>query len=143
MEASPASPLNGCPCPHVSISNSSRSRGENDNVLYHVRRAKARFSSGCKSRPATFVPAGSNRSSCGGNETAEASGVEGHESDLVSMQANANRSPLRVCFRIKQNSCCPALSPLTLPSVTRSHFRFQHQRQWARKSSSPRTPPPL
>src|SRR5271157_266144 len=87
MEASPASPLNGCPCPHVSISNSSRSRGENDNVLYHVRRAKARFSSGCKSRPATFVPAGSNRSSCGGNETAEASGVEGHESDLVSMQA--------------------------------------------------------
>ena len=58
-----------------------------DNVLYHVRRAKARFSSGCKSRPATFVPAGSNRSSCGGNETAEASGVEGHESDLVSMQA--------------------------------------------------------
>ena len=59
----------------------------NDNDLYHVRRAKARFSSGCKSRPATFVPAGSNRSSCGGNETAEASGVEGHESDLVSMQA--------------------------------------------------------
>ena len=59
----------------------------NDDVLYHVRRAKARFSSGCKSRPAAFVPAGSNRSSCGGNETAEASGVEGHESDLVSMQA--------------------------------------------------------
>src|SRR5208283_1648402 len=59
----------------------------NDNVLYHVRRAKARFSRGCKSRPATFVPAGSNRSSCGGNETSDASGVEGHESDLVSMQA--------------------------------------------------------
>jgi hypothetical protein len=56
-------------------------------VLYHVRRAKARFSSGCKSRPATFVPAGNNRSSRGGDETAEASGVEGHESDLVSMQA--------------------------------------------------------
>ena len=56
-----------------------------DSVHYRVRRAKARFSSGCKSRPATFVPAGSNRSSCGGNETAEASGVEGHESDLVSM----------------------------------------------------------
>src|SRR5271165_4512126 len=58
-----------------------------DSVLYHVRRAKARFSSGCKSRPATFVPAGSNRSSGRGNEVAEAFGVEGHESDLVSMQA--------------------------------------------------------
>ena len=30
----------------------------NDDVLYHVRRAKARFSSRCKSRSATFVPAG-------------------------------------------------------------------------------------
>jgi hypothetical protein len=28
-------------------------------VLYRVRRAKARFSRGCKSRPATFAPAGS------------------------------------------------------------------------------------
>ena len=62
----------------------------NDNVLYHVRRAKARFSSGCKSRPAAFVPAGSNRSSCGGNETAEASGVEGHESDLASTGRNVS-----------------------------------------------------
>jgi hypothetical protein len=52
-----------------------------------VRRAKARSFSGCNSRPATFVLAGSNRSSRGGNETAEASGVEGHESDLASMQA--------------------------------------------------------
>ena len=47
-------------------------------VLKFVRRAKARFSSGCKSRPATFAPAGSNRSSRGGNEAAGASGVEGH-----------------------------------------------------------------
>ena len=38
-----------------------------------VRRAKAALSSGCKSRPAT-APAGSNRSSHGGNEVAEAFG---------------------------------------------------------------------
>ena len=49
-----------------------------DKVGYFVRRAKARFSSGCESRPAAFAPAGSNRSSRGGNEAAEASGVEGH-----------------------------------------------------------------
>jgi hypothetical protein len=38
-----------------------------------VRRAKAALSSGCKSHPAT-APAGSNRSSHGGNKVAEASG---------------------------------------------------------------------
>ena len=43
-----------------------------------VRRDKAAFFSGCKSHPATVAPAGSNRSSHGGNEVAEASGVEGH-----------------------------------------------------------------
>ena len=43
-----------------------------------VRRGKAAFFSGCKSHPATIAPAGSNRSSHGGNEVAEASGVEGH-----------------------------------------------------------------
>ncbi len=43
-----------------------------------VRRAKVAFFSGCKSHPATIAPAGSNRSSHGGNEVAEASGVEGH-----------------------------------------------------------------
>jgi len=52
-----------------------------------VRRAKALSFSGCKSRPATFAPAGSNRSSRGGDETAEASGVEGPARDLASMQA--------------------------------------------------------
>ena len=36
-----------------------------------VRRAEAALSSGCKPHPAT-VPAGSNRSSHGGNEMAEA-----------------------------------------------------------------------
>ena len=39
-----------------------------------VRRDKAALSSGCKSHPAT-APAGSNRSSYGGNEVAEAFGV--------------------------------------------------------------------
>jgi hypothetical protein len=38
-----------------------------------VRRAKAALSSGCNSHPAT-APAGSNRSSYGGNEMAEAFG---------------------------------------------------------------------
>ena len=38
-----------------------------------VRRDKAALSSGCKSHPAT-APAGSNRSSYGGNEVAEAFG---------------------------------------------------------------------
>ena len=52
-----------------------------------MRRAKARSFSGCESRPATLVPAGSNRSSREGNDAAEASGVEGHSSDLASMQA--------------------------------------------------------
>ena len=39
-----------------------------------VRREKAALSSGCKSHPAT-APAGSNRSSHGGNEVAEAFGM--------------------------------------------------------------------
>src|SRR5580693_3574563 len=42
-----------------------------------VRRAKAALSSGCKSHPAN-APAGSNRSSHGGDEMAEAFGVAGH-----------------------------------------------------------------
>ncbi len=42
-----------------------------------VRRAKAAFFSGCKSHPA-IAPAGSNRSSHGGDEMAETSGIEGH-----------------------------------------------------------------
>ena len=43
-----------------------------------VRREKAALSSGCKPHPAT-APAGSNRSSHGGNEMAEAFGIAGHE----------------------------------------------------------------
>lgn len=51
-----------------------------------VRRAKALSFSGCESHPATFAPAGSNRSSRGGNEAAEASGVESSARNLASMQ---------------------------------------------------------
>lgn len=44
-----------------------------------VRRAKARSSSGCESRPAKVAPAGSNRSSRPGSEAAgKHSGAEGH-----------------------------------------------------------------
>src|ERR1035438_10134112 len=64
-----------------------RRKSESDNVRFLARRAKARSFSGCKSRPATFVPAGSNRSGRRGNEVTGASGVEGHLSDLASMQA--------------------------------------------------------
>jgi hypothetical protein len=53
----------------------------------NVRRAKALSFSGCESRPATFAPAGSNWSSRGGNEAAEASGVEGSVRNLANMQA--------------------------------------------------------
>ena len=56
-------------------------------LFFDVRRAKARFPSGRQTHPATFTPAGSNRSSRGGNETAEASGVEGHFGDSASMRA--------------------------------------------------------
>jgi len=55
--------------------------------MFVVRRAKALSFSGCESRPVTFAPAGSNRSSRGGNEAAEASGEEGPLRDLASMQA--------------------------------------------------------
>ena len=54
-----------------------------------MRRGKARFPSGGQSHPAAFVPAGSNRSGCGGDEATEAFGVEGHVGDLVSTQIAA------------------------------------------------------
>ena len=52
-------------------------------VLENVRHGKAAFFSGCKPHPATIAPAGSNRSSHGGNEVAEAFGIACHE--LVSL----------------------------------------------------------
>ena len=56
-------------------------------LLGVVRRGKALSSSGCESRPATFAPAGSNRSNRGGNEAVEAFGVEGPSRDLAIVQA--------------------------------------------------------
>jgi hypothetical protein len=52
-----------------------------------VRRGKARSPSGRQTHPATFAPAGSNRSSRGGDETAEAFDGKGHVGDSASPQA--------------------------------------------------------
>ena len=53
-----------------------------------VRREKALVLSGREIPPGSwFVPPGSNRSSGGGNEAAEAFGVEGRIGDSASMQA--------------------------------------------------------
>ena len=57
----------------------SRSTRVSNTVWCPVRRAKASVFSGCESRLATIAPASSNRSSRGGNEAAEASGVEGRK----------------------------------------------------------------
>ena len=56
-----------------------------------VRRAKAAFFSGCKSGPAIIAPAGSNRSSHGGDEMAEAFGIACHE--LVSLDFRSGSQP--------------------------------------------------
>jgi hypothetical protein len=57
------------------------------NPHYSVRRGKAAIFSGCEAHPATVAPAGSNRSSGGGNEAVEAFGVEGRLGDLAKVQA--------------------------------------------------------
>jgi len=63
---------------------------------------RRRFSSGCKSHPA-IAPAGSNRSSHGGDEMAEAFGIACHE--LVSLDFRRGSQPEvsdgheNVCFR--------------------------------------------
>ena len=54
---------------------------------YLVRLKEGAVSSWVRAHPATVAPAGSNRSSRGGDEAAEAFGVEGHVSDLTSTQA--------------------------------------------------------
>ncbi len=56
-----------------------------------VRRGKAAFFSGCKSHPATVAPAGSNRSSHGGDEMAEAFGMACHK--LVSLDFRCGSQP--------------------------------------------------
>ena len=50
-----------------------------------VRRAKALIRSGVNPPGNWFAPPGSNQSSSGGNETAEASGAEGRVGDLASL----------------------------------------------------------
>jgi hypothetical protein len=63
---------------------------------HSVRRGKARSPSGRQTHPATFAPAGSNRSSRGDNETAEAFDVKGHVGDSASPQAaTCSESPSR------------------------------------------------
>ncbi len=54
---------------------------------YLVRLKEGAVSKWVRAHPATVAPAGSNRSSRGGDEAAEAFGVEGHVSDLASTQA--------------------------------------------------------
>src|SRR5215831_10645513 len=58
-----------------------------DRTNLSVRRGKARSPSGRQTHPATFAPAGSNRSSRGGNESAEAFDGKGHVGDPASPQA--------------------------------------------------------
>ena len=58
------------------------------NAVTGVRREKALVLSGREIPPGSwFVPRGSNRSSSGGNEAAEAFGAEGRIGDSASMQA--------------------------------------------------------
>ena len=70
-----------------------------------VRRDKAALSSGCKSHPAS-APAGSNRSSYGGDEVAEASDSVSRIGDIASVQAatrvNAEQA-LYEAFSVKLN----------------------------------------
>jgi hypothetical protein len=67
-----------------------------------VRRDKATLSSGCKTHPAT-APAGSNRSSYGGDEIAEAFGMRVTNGDSASVQAvtrvNAEQASKRTMRR--------------------------------------------
>jgi len=52
-----------------------------------ISREKALVHSGVNPPGNWFAPPGSNQSSSGGNETAEASGAEGRYGDLASVQA--------------------------------------------------------
>ena len=54
---------------------------------FFVRLKEGVVSEWARAHPATVAPAGSNRSSRGGDEAAEAFGVEGPERDLANMQA--------------------------------------------------------
>jgi hypothetical protein len=67
----------GC-LPHVPLPHKRDSR---------VRRERRWSTAGVNPPGNWFAPPGSNQSSSGGNETAEASGVEGRKGDLASVQA--------------------------------------------------------
>src|SRR6516164_11853351 len=54
---------------------------------YRVRRERRWSTAGVNPPGNWFAPPGSNQSSSGGNETAEASGAEGREGDSASIQA--------------------------------------------------------
>jgi hypothetical protein len=82
-----------------------------------VRRAKAALSSGCKAHPAN-APAGSNRSSQGGDELAEAFGMRvTNYGDSASVRAvtrvNAEQSSKRTMHRPTRS---PLRGRLTLPA---------------------------
>jgi hypothetical protein len=53
-----------------------------------------------QSHPAAFVPAGSNRSGCGGDEATEAFDVEGHVGDLASTQTAAEGNAVQASKRL-------------------------------------------
>jgi hypothetical protein len=96
----------------------------NPNTPFSVRRAKARSSSGCESHPATVAPAGSNRSSRGGDEAAEAFGVKDPLRGLASMQAvtrvnaeQASKSAMRKPTRSRIRGRLPSMGKRAIPGT--------------------------
>ena len=110
---------------------------------FGVRRAKAALSSGCEAHPAT-APAGSNRSSHGGNEAVEAFGDQRvtKYGDVASVQAvtrvNAEqaskrtmRRPTRLPFRgrlIRLGEVSKAIRPAAAPGYWRQHVHKESVR---------------
>src|SRR6267378_166925 len=84
--------------PHLHLSHSSYQRSATSREASAAGRLRPNAETGCAVKgggpqrelnpPGNwFAPPGSNQSSSGGNETAEASGAEGREGDLASIQA--------------------------------------------------------
>src|ERR1035438_9354526 len=110
--------LSRCELRLAQVAFASRNSGA-DNVRFLARRAKARSFSGCKSRPATFVPAGSNRSGRRGNEATGASGVEDRKSTRL------NSSHLGISYAVfclkKKNTVTPARAVDVVNAACRRH----------------------
>src|SRR6202140_3030152 len=92
-----------------------------------VRREKAALSSGCETHPAT-APAGSNRSSYGGNEVAEAFGYPGAAAGRTLRSASPSRISLprkgcRVGLRIVLFEACSAFTRVTACTLALSPIR--------------------